>query len=63
MTDILQKQYENRISSLSTEVHNLKDENQMLKQQIAVLQKMAFGPKSEKSKRLAPPENDMLPIR
>ena len=57
MTDILQKQYENRISSLSTEVHNLKDENQMLKQQIAVLQKMAFGPKSEKSKRLAPPEN------
>lgn len=52
MTDLREQEMQNRIDALANEKRNLKEENQYLKEQIAQLKKMAFGSRTEKSKRV-----------
>ena len=52
MTDLREQEMQNRIDALANEKRNLKEENQYLKEQIAQLKKMAFGSKTEKTKRV-----------
>ena len=52
MTDLREQEMQNRIDALSTTAENLKTENQMLKAQVAQLQKMVYGSRTEKTKRL-----------
>ena len=52
MTDLREQEMQNRIDTLAGEKRNLKEENQYLKEQIAQLKKIAFGTKTEKSKRI-----------
>ena len=52
MTDLREQEMQNRIDALSTTAENLKTENQMLKAQVAHLQKMVYGSRTETTKRL-----------
>ena len=52
MTDLREQEMQNRIDALANEKRNLKEENQYLKEQITQLKKMAFGSKTEKTKRV-----------
>ena len=52
MTDLREQEMQNRIDALANEKRNLKEENQYLKEQVAQLKKMAFGSKTEKTKRV-----------
>ena len=52
MTDIREQEMQNRIHSLTLEKENLRYEIDCLKEQIAQLKKMAFGSRTEKTKRI-----------
>ena len=52
MTDIREQEMQNRIDSLTLEKENLRNENICLKEQIAQLKKLAFGSRSEKTKKV-----------
>ena len=52
MTDIREQEMQNRIDSLTLEKENLRYEIDCLKEQIAQLKKMAFGSRTEKTKRI-----------
>ncbi len=52
MTDIREQEMQNRIDSLTLEKENLRYKIDCLKEQIAQLKKMAFGSRTEKTKRI-----------
>jgi hypothetical protein len=52
MTDIREQEMQNRIDALVLEKANLANENSYLKEQIAYLKKLAFGSRTEKTKRI-----------
>ena len=52
MTDIREQEMQNRINALVLEKENLTNENSYLKEQIAYLKKLAFGSRTEKTKRV-----------
>ena len=52
MTDIREQKMQNRIDSLTLEKENLRNENICLKEQIAQLKKLAFGSRTEKTKKI-----------
>ena len=52
MTDIREQEMQNRIDSLTLEKENLRYEIDCLKEQIAQLKKMAFGSRTEKTKKI-----------
>ena len=52
MTDIREQEMQNRIDALVLEKENLSNENSYLKEQIAYLKKLAFGSRTEKTKRV-----------
>ena len=52
MTDIREQEMQNRIDSLTLEKENLCNENIYLKEQIAQLKKLAFGSRTEKTKKI-----------
>lgn len=52
MTDIREQEMQNRIDSLTLEKENLRYEIDFLKEQIDQLKKMAFGSRTEKTKRV-----------
>ena len=52
MTDIREQEMQNRIDSLTLEKENLRNENIYLKEQVAHLKKLAFGSRSEKTKKV-----------
>ena len=52
MTDIREQEMQNRIDALVLEKANLANENSYLKEQIAYLKKLAFGSRTEKTKRV-----------
>ena len=54
MTDLREQEMQSRIDALSNTNQNLQTENQMLKAQIAQLQKMVYGSRTEKTKRILP---------
>ena len=54
MTDLREQEMQSRIDALSNTNQNLKTEVQMLKAQIAQLQKMVYGSRTEKTKRILP---------
>ena len=58
MTDLREQEMQSRIDALSNTNQNLQTENQMLKAQIAQLQKMVYGSRTEKTKRILPETAD-----
>ena len=52
MTDIREQEMQNRIDSLTLEKENLRYEINCLKEQIAQLKKLAFGSRTEKTKKI-----------
>ena len=58
MTDLREQEMQSRIDALSSTNQNLKTENQMLKAQIAQLQKIVYGSRTEKTKRILPEHAD-----
>ncbi|WP_337411496.1 IS66 family transposase, partial [Mitsuokella jalaludinii] len=65
MTDLREQEMQSQIDALSSTAENwkntaknLKTENQMLKAQVAQLQKMVYGSRTEKTKRILPETAD-----
>ena len=54
MTDLREQEMQSRIDALSNTNQNLQTENQMLKAQVAQLQKMIYGSRTEQTKRILP---------
>ena len=54
MTDLREQEMQSRIDALSNTNQNLQTENQMLKAQIAQLQKMVYGSRTERTTRILP---------
>ena len=58
MTDLREQEMQSRIDALSNTNQNLQTENQMLKAQVAQLQKMIYGSRTEQTKRILPETAD-----
>ena len=58
MTDLREQEMQSRIDALSNTNQNLQTENQMLKAQIAQLQKMVYGSRTERTTRILPETAD-----
>ncbi len=58
MTDLREQEMQSRIDALSTTNQTLQTENQMLKAQVAQLQKMIYGSRTEQTKRILPETAD-----